>query len=129
MADNLSLVVVNQDDVSHAYTIQGGITTVLSNASGNTTQLSGSALQAFEANSTWWVISPNGTASSFPGVGNWSFPVNAVSTIDAGASGAFHVEYENSAASIVEVTLTVTQICPDAGGSSPQTYSVQIYGA
>jgi membrane-associated protease RseP (regulator of RpoE activity) len=127
MADNLSLNVVNQDDITHGYAIQGSISLVLSNASGSTSPLSGAALQAFEANSTWRVLTPNGTTTVFTGVGNWEFPNAAVTTLASGARANFQVQFEDSSAAIVDVSITVTQICQVDGGTSPQSYSVQIY--
>ncbi len=120
MADNLSLTVANQDLVGHGYVLSGTIQNVVADLNGRPTQLSGSALLAFEANATWVVLLPNGNTTTYSGVGNFSLPGAQYFGIDAGASATAVVTFSDSQQAVVTILLTVNALCGE-GGPGPQS--------
>jgi membrane-associated protease RseP (regulator of RpoE activity) len=119
LASNLSLSVVNEDMVAHGFAFNASIVRVSVSVNNSVQRLSGAALAAYEANSTWIVHLPNGNVSSFPGTGNFSLPSNDFVRLDAGATSVVTVTYSNVQSAEVWIVLTVSEVCA-YGAAAPQ---------
>jgi hypothetical protein len=115
---NISVTVVNHDPVTHAYTLTANVTSVFLTSG----PLTGSALSAYLANSSWTISLPNGNKTTFDGVGTWTLPSDQFLSLPNDARGTVMVTYTNPQAATVEVTFTAAQYCNESGGgpSSPQ---------
>ncbi|HTT26068.1 MAG TPA: site-2 protease family protein [Thermoplasmata archaeon] len=121
MSDNLSLVVQDQDVVATAYVLSGEVTgAVGSFGGGGTAPLNESALAAFEANSSWSVVLPNGNVTSFNGTGTFALDHAQYVAIDSGANATFRVTFRNPVQATVSITLSVATLC-DLGMTSQST--------
>jgi len=118
MADNTSVMAVNHDLVAHGYTLRGTIQVVTASINGTTGPLTGAALAAFLANSTWTVVLPNHNVTVVSHSGSFEVPAADYSALDAGASGTFFVTYKNSQQASVQASLTVDELCSAGGPSS-----------
>jgi hypothetical protein len=125
LADNVSLTTVNQDEISHGYLVSGTITSVVATVGGKPMELTGPALAAFEANSTWRVYLPNGNTSNFTGAGAFSEPTDQYFALDPGGSANVTVTYLNSQPAVVTLSVTVAELC-NGGGPAPQSVKVTI---
>ncbi|HZY71196.1 MAG TPA: site-2 protease family protein [Thermoplasmata archaeon] len=125
MADNLTLTVVNHDVVGHGFLFSGAIQGVdVPAGGGGGAALTGSALAAFEANSTWVVFLPNGNVSTYQG-GSWMVPSSAYSSVDAGASARLNVTFLNPTRAAVLISLGAQELCNSAS-AKPQSSDYQI---
>ena len=124
MVDNLSLTVLDQDFVEYGLAISGRTDQVIASQSGVSVPLSGTALAAFQANTSWRIVLPNGNVSTVAGSGNFSLPRGEYADVGAGASVTFEVVFSNPQQAAVTLELEVAPIC--SYGASPQvtTYSV-----
>jgi peptidase M50-like protein len=125
MSDNLTLTVVNQDEVPHGFVFSGAIQSVTASINGKNQVLNQSALEAFEANSSWVVHLPNGNSTRFVG-GAWAAPMDQYTMLGAGGSARLNVTFSNVAQqAAVTVDVTVSELCA-YGGPGPQSNSYMI---
>lgn len=118
IAGNLSVSVANQDLVEHGFVFSTQVTAVWSN---RTTQLNASATAAWAASSNW-SFNLGGTIYNVSSMANATapgdmgfFPVNGNSQLPV------IIFYGNAvAAYLVQITLTVSEVCPPPG-SGPQS--------
>jgi len=127
VAAMINVTVSNHDPVPHAYGVSATVTqVVLQSATNQTGPLTGPALAAFLANSTWTVVLPNGNVSTFPGVGTWSLASTQFLSLPLDTSGTIEITYTNPQAATLEVAFVASQYCNESGGgaSGPQTVVV-----
>jgi len=128
LASVINVTVSNHDSVTHAYSVSANVTQViLQNTSRGSGPLTGPALAAFLANSTWTVVLPNGNVTSFPGVGFWSLPAAQFLSLTGDRSGTLQVTYTNPQAATLEVAFTASQYCNESGGGPAGPQSVVVY--
>ncbi|HYK92544.1 MAG TPA: site-2 protease family protein [Thermoplasmata archaeon] len=127
LAGNLTLGISNHDLVAHGYVFNASVVRVV--ASTNATgphPLSGAALAAYVANSSWVVRSTNGNVSTYNGSGSFTLAPSDYSTVSAGATSAINVSYRNPESAEVTILLTVTELCT-GGVVGPQTQVFTVY--
>lgn len=127
MADNLSFGVSNGDLVGHAYVLSATVTRVVELQVNSTAPLSGPALSAFLANSTWTLHLPNGNLSVVSGNGTFTLPRAGYSEIGAGSVGKFVLTYANRAQASVTVDVVVTQLCPLPSTGNTDMWETTVY--
>jgi membrane-associated protease RseP (regulator of RpoE activity) len=125
---DIRVTVDNRDPVLHAYTIATNVTQVVGqNGSGGPGPLSGAALAAYLANSTWTVALPNGNITYFTGVGAWSLPANDFLALAAYSNGTVLITYTNPVPATLTVAFTAAQFCNESGGGSTAPQTVVVY--
>jgi membrane-associated protease RseP (regulator of RpoE activity) len=114
--------IVNGDPVAHGYTVTASVTNVSQHSGNSTIYLTGAALSAWAANSTWVFRLPGGTNVTLTG-GTAVIPGSDFVTVDGSTSVPLVLSFANSAsASSVVVDLTANQYCaPSGGGSASNT--------
>ncbi len=125
LASEISVTVVNHDAVLHAYSVSANITEVIVNSSQG--PLTGPALSAYLANSSWTVAFPNGNITTMTGVGAWSLPSDRFLTLPLDSSGTLHITYTNPEAATITIAFTASQYCNEAGTGPSSPQSVQAY--
>ncbi|MFZ0831255.1 MAG: site-2 protease family protein [Thermoplasmata archaeon] len=125
LAASINATVVNHDQVQHAYGLTAAVVQVTVNVSAG--PLSGPALSAFLANSSWTIVLPNGNLTTFTGVGTWSLPSTEFLALPAGQSGILHITYTNPQAASLEMGFTASQYCNEAGSGVAGPDSVLVY--
>jgi|HubBroStandDraft_1064217.scaffolds.fasta_scaffold04907_1 membrane-associated protease RseP (regulator of RpoE activity) len=107
IAANLSVTVVNQDPVAHAFWFASSVTNFTLRNGNNSTQVTGGPLfAAFVANSTWVYHVPGGKSYTFTG-NNVSLPSSAFVTINATGSG--------SDSALIVITYSNSELAAGAG--------------
>jgi membrane-associated protease RseP (regulator of RpoE activity) len=129
MSDNLTFVVVNDDLSTHAYVVSASVVRVVEAVNNTTVGLNGSALQSFEANSSWVIVQPNGNVTTYGSLAAFTQPHVAFTSLGAGDSGSFTVTYSNLRQATVTIDVVVTQLCPDSesGNSNTNTWETNVY--
>jgi hypothetical protein len=122
---NLSVQVVNGDPVPHGFVFSSSISNVSVQNGSSTRYLTGAALNAWAANSTWIFHLPDGTSVTLTG-GSVTLPTANFVTIDgsgAGPNTATIVEtFSNSEAAIAAtVQWSTNEFCAPSGGGSAST--------
>jgi hypothetical protein len=115
VAANVSLDIANHDVVNRGYSIESTITQVVTNTGGTIGPLNGSALQQYEANSTWIVHLPDGRTVTYGGTASFAFNSTTFVQIGSGGSASVIVTYLNPEAGAVTYELTVTELCAPGG--------------
>jgi len=126
MADNVSVVVANQDVVGQGFVLSGTIETVVADVNGTATTLSGADLARFVAAAIWTVYLPNGNLSSYTGVSNFTTGDAQYFAVDAGSSASVTVGFSDSYQAVVTLQLTVAELCNN-GGPAPRTLTFQVH--
>ncbi len=126
MADNVSVTVVNHDVVPHGYLISGSIRSVIGQVNSSNQTFDPTHLLRFFANSTWTVHLPNGNVSSFSGAGTFQVPASEFFALDAGASTGITVTFSNSQQAVVQLAITVSELCSQ-GSAGPVTTEFAIH--
>jgi membrane-associated protease RseP (regulator of RpoE activity) len=111
MRANATLTIVNNDIVSHGYLFSAEIDQVQGNVSGTIGPLPPSNLSAFERNSTWLLIFPNGNQTTISGTGNFSLPAASYTMIRAGEQATLQIVYTNPTQASVAFTVEVNELC------------------
>ena len=128
VASLINVTVSNHDPVVHAYEVSANVTqVVLQNASHGAGPLSGPALTAFLANSSWTIVLPNGMVVPERGVGTWTLPATEYLTLSAQTSGTVRVTYTNPQAATLNVAFTASQFCNGSGGGATSPQTVVVY--
>ncbi|HTT35994.1 MAG TPA: site-2 protease family protein [Thermoplasmata archaeon] len=127
IADTMTFSVADQDLIGHAYVVNGSVVKVVgSTGNGTSAPLSGAALAAYLANSSWTVVLPNGNTSLANGHGSFTLPADQYAAIDAGTAATFQVTYANPVQATVVILVTVNEVCA-IPGAGPQTETFTIY--
>lgn len=127
MADNLSFTVRDGDLVPHAYVLSASVTRVIMDRNGTTVPLTAGLLASYASNSTWIVRDPNGNLSEFSGVGSFTQPRAAYSTVSAEDGAGFTILFENPQQASVTIEVVVTQLCPEPGVGNQNTWETTAY--
>ncbi len=127
MGVNLSFDLVNRDIVAHAYVVSASIDRVQVTVNNTTVVLSGPQLSAFEANSTWTVLAPNGNVTTYARTGAFTQAHPEYTLLNASSTGSFVVGFENTEAATVSVTIVVTQLCPVESVGNTNSWQTDIY--
>ena len=121
---NLTLLVNNQDPVSHGFLFAASITNVtVSGPNGTTTNLSGQALTSWEENAVWTFYLPHGEVVQLHG-GSVALPASDYVTVNASGSHSesFVVTLSDSqAAHGAGLTFSTNIFCPPASAGSATT--------
>ena len=116
LAGTATLVIHNTDFIPHGYTVSAEVVSVRLNNSSS--YLTGPALAAYEANSTWSYTLPNGSTGRTSGSGNMSLASGTYIEVGGSASATVAVRYLNSQPAEVTFAVTLSQLCSSTGASS-----------
>ena len=125
MADNLTFRISNGDVVPHGYVVSGLIDRAVATVNGTSTQLTGSALAAFEANASWRVALPNGNVTYVNGTGTLGLPAGDYVALNASGSSPVTVTFANTQDAVVDIVVSVEPLC-EAGGPGPQAFGFTV---
>jgi len=124
VAANLSLLVVNQDPIEHGFVVATSVANVSVGNASAPTYLTGAALSAWAANSTWVFHLPSGRTVTLGG-GSVSLPSAdyfALNGTGRPNSGVVSVTFSNSERAVgALIDWTVSEFCAPAGGGSAST--------
>ena len=127
IAANLSVQVANQDPIAHAFVFSASVTNVsVSNGSGGTRYLTGSAFEAWIENSTWVFHLPEGRTIEAPAGGSASLPSSDFVTINGSGhpptSATIVLTFANPSPAVqVVVAFSASEICAPSGSGSSST--------
>ncbi len=123
MSGNLSLTLVNQDVVTYGFLLSGKVTAVVADVNGSAQPLDPAEFQAFVANSSWTVTTPNGNESSFPTTASFTLSEAEYTAVAPNHNATFLVAYSNPEQATVYIELTALALC-SSGSSQSATYLV-----
>jgi hypothetical protein len=120
LSANVTTTISNQDFVAHGFGFSGVVTGAIVSINGTPTNLTGTQLSAYAANSTWYVHFPDGSVLTSYRNATVSLPTYA--TVPAGERFPLIVTYLNTETAIVTLQFTVSLVCsqnfPAPGTSS-----------
>ncbi|HTW77701.1 MAG TPA: site-2 protease family protein [Thermoplasmata archaeon] len=125
IAAQLSVTIVNQDPVAHGFLVATSVVNVSVGNRSSPTYLSGAALAAWTANSTWVYQLPNGTEITLHG-GSVALPSSDYVTINGSSSSAVVlIGFSNPAPAVgAIVNWQTTEFCATTGGSATTSFSL-----
>jgi len=119
VAANLSLQVQNGDPVAHGFLFGARVLAVTVPGPNNTTiSLTGTALEEYEANSSWIFYLPNGNVTHLTG-GSVDLPTSEYSALAGGAQASLSVNYLNpGTARSVLLSVSTSELCLSGSGTA-----------
>ncbi len=125
---NLSAELVNQDPVRHGFNLAATLANVTVTTPSGTTDLTGSALNAWAKNVTWTFYLPNGATYTASGVVAASLPSNEYVTVNGTSSkniAPIVLSFSSTSAAVgAAVELSTSEFCATSGtGTASVTFT------